>query len=143
MCRTPAWSPDGGHVAFRGVAADGAPEDAEIGVYVVPAGGGAPRNLAEGLDLAPQVTFGSDLEDWRLDGGVELTWDGAGAVLCPVNARGTARCGVFRSTAAIPARSAARCTCAATRRKTANWPFWPPKAWRRRSSTGPACGLAG
>jgi dipeptidyl aminopeptidase/acylaminoacyl peptidase len=94
LCRTPAWSPDGRHVAFRGVAAHGAPEDAHVGIYVVPAGGGEPRDLAEGLDVAPQVTFGSDLEDWKLDGGTDLTWDGAGAVLCPVNAGGS--CALWR-----------------------------------------------
>ena len=129
MCRTPAWSPDGRHVAFRGVAADGAPEDAEVGVYVVPSGGGAPRNLAEGLDLAPQVTFGSDLEDWRLDGGVELTWDGAGAVLCPVNAGGTCALWRFPLHGGDPGPVSGPLHLCRYAAKTANWPFWPPTAW--------------
>jgi dipeptidyl aminopeptidase/acylaminoacyl peptidase len=63
-------------------------------VYVVAAGGGEPRDLAAGLDLAPMVTFGSDLEDWGIAAGVDLTWDGAGAVLCPVNEGGS--CALWR-----------------------------------------------
>ena len=130
-------------MAFRGVAADGAPEDAEVGVYVVPPGGGAPRNLAEGLDLAPQVTFGSDLEDWRLDGGVELTWDGAGAVLCPVNAGGACALWRFPLHGGDPGPVSGPLHLCRYAAKAANWPLWPPTAWRRRSSTGPGRGPAG
>jgi dipeptidyl aminopeptidase/acylaminoacyl peptidase len=93
LCRTPAWSADGRHVAFRGVAAPGAPEDASRSIWVVPAAGGEPRDLAPAVHVASDVSHGSDLEDWALSEGVDLSWDGE-SVVCPVLEGG--RCSLWR-----------------------------------------------
>jgi dipeptidyl aminopeptidase/acylaminoacyl peptidase len=87
-CSRPAWSPDGRHVAFVGVAEEGEPFGAPESVFVVALEGGAPRDLAAGLHLYPHPCDGADLVDWRRDGGAALLWDGDDAVLCPVTERG-------------------------------------------------------
>jgi dipeptidyl aminopeptidase/acylaminoacyl peptidase len=87
-CRTPAWSPDGRRLAFRGTNEAGEPFGSSESVFVVPATGGEPRDLAPGLHLFLGPSDGSDLIDWRREGGNSLAWDGPGVVLCPVTERG-------------------------------------------------------
>ena len=88
-CRTPAWSPDGSHIAFRGVDAWGEPWGTSESVWVVPASGGAARDLAPERHLYAGPSNSSDLTDWRREGGDALAWDGPDAVLCQVTERGT------------------------------------------------------
>jgi dipeptidyl aminopeptidase/acylaminoacyl peptidase len=87
-CRTPAWSPDGKLIAFRGTEEAGEPFGSAESVFVVPATGGTPRNLAPGTRLLLGPADGSDLIDWRGDGGNALAWDGPDSVLCPATDRG-------------------------------------------------------
>jgi dipeptidyl aminopeptidase/acylaminoacyl peptidase len=87
-CRTPAWSLDGSLIAFRGTDEAGEPFGSAESIFVVPATGGSPRNLAPGTHLLLGPADGSDLFDWRRDGGMALAWDGADAVLCPATDRG-------------------------------------------------------
>jgi dipeptidyl aminopeptidase/acylaminoacyl peptidase len=88
-CRMPSWSPDGGRIAFRGVSESGEPFAASESVFVVPAAGGRPRDLAPGRHLLLGPSDGSDVVDWRHDGGNALAWDGSETVLCLVTERGT------------------------------------------------------
>jgi dipeptidyl aminopeptidase/acylaminoacyl peptidase len=87
-CRTPAWSPGGGWIAFRGNDTPGEPFWSSESVFVAPAGGGASRDLAPGLHLYPGPADSSDLLDWRRDGGDALAWDGDDAVRCLCTVRG-------------------------------------------------------
>jgi dipeptidyl aminopeptidase/acylaminoacyl peptidase len=87
-CRTPAWSLDGKLIAFRGTEEAGEPFGSAESVFVVPATGGTPRNLAPGTRLLLGPADGSDLIDWRGDGGNALAWDGPDSVLCPATDRG-------------------------------------------------------
>ncbi len=87
-CRTPAWSPDGRHIAFRGFDAWGEPWGTSESVWVVPASGGGARDLAPERHLYPGPSGSSDLYDWQRDGGDALAWDGTDAVLCQVTERG-------------------------------------------------------
>ena len=87
-CRGPAWSPDGLHIAFRGFEVADEPWGASESVWVVPADGGAPRDLAPDMHLYPAPSNSSDLDDWRRDGGPELAWADRTVVLCPVTERG-------------------------------------------------------
>jgi dipeptidyl aminopeptidase/acylaminoacyl peptidase len=87
-CRTPAWSPDGRQIAFRGIAEEGEPFAAPESIFIVPADGGKPRDLAPGLHLYLGPSDGSDLIDWRREGGNALAWDGSDTVLCTVTERG-------------------------------------------------------
>ena len=86
-CSTPVWSPDGRHIAFRGVDVGGEPFAAPLSLFVVRAGGGAPRDLLAGRHLYPEVTNGSDLVCWRSETHGRLGWDGD-AVLAPITQRG-------------------------------------------------------
>jgi dipeptidyl aminopeptidase/acylaminoacyl peptidase len=87
-CRHPAWSPDGREIAFRGIDEEFEPFGASESIFVVPSGGGVPRDLAAGRHLYPQAVDGSDMLDWRREGGAALLWDGTDSVLCPVTERG-------------------------------------------------------
>jgi dipeptidyl aminopeptidase/acylaminoacyl peptidase len=87
-CRTPAWSPDGGLIAFRGIDEQDEPFGARESVWVVSSGGGVPRDLAPGVHVEVAPGDGSDLIDWRRDGGYALAWDGPEVVVCPVTERG-------------------------------------------------------
>ncbi|MEO9177078.1 MAG: alpha/beta fold hydrolase, partial [Gaiellales bacterium] len=87
-CRTPAWSPDGALIAFRGNDEEGESLASRESLWVVPAGGGAARDLARELHLYLAPCHSSDLADWRRDGGSSLAWDGADAVLSPVTVEG-------------------------------------------------------
>jgi dipeptidyl aminopeptidase/acylaminoacyl peptidase len=88
-CGTPAWSPDGRQIAFRGTNEAGEPFGSSESVFVVPAAGGEPRDLAPGMHLFLGPSDASDLVDWRRNGGNSLAWDGPSVVLCPVTERGT------------------------------------------------------
>jgi dipeptidyl aminopeptidase/acylaminoacyl peptidase len=87
-CRTPAWSPDGAHIAFRGIDEEDEPFGARETVWVVPSRGGEPRDLAPDVHVEVAPGDGSDLIDWRRDGAYSLAWDGPEVVVCPVTERG-------------------------------------------------------
>ncbi|MDX6631601.1 MAG: hypothetical protein QOH00_3847, partial [Gaiellales bacterium] len=87
-CSAVAWSPDGAHVAFLGIAEAGEPYGCEDSLWVVPAGGGTVRDLARGQHLHLHLALASDLVDWEVEAGDRLSWDGPGAVVCPLTLRG-------------------------------------------------------
>jgi dipeptidyl aminopeptidase/acylaminoacyl peptidase len=87
-CGGVSWSPDGAHVAFLGIDEAGEPYGCEESLWVVPAAGGAARDLAPGRHLHLWLTLASDLVDWEVGTGGHLAWDGAGAVVCPLTAKG-------------------------------------------------------
>jgi dipeptidyl aminopeptidase/acylaminoacyl peptidase len=93
-CRTPAWSPDGALLAFRGNDERDERLSSRESLWVVPAGGGTPRDLAPDLHMYPYPANASDLFDWRREGGQALHWDGPDAVLCPRTEGG--RCALWR-----------------------------------------------
>ena len=111
------WSPDGAHVAFLGIDEAGEPYGCEDSLWVVPAGGGSPRDLAHGRHLHLYLAGASDLVDWEVEASDALTWDGADAVICPADA-GRAECALAlsRSRASRAEMPGAGRTCTATRR---------------------------
>ena len=80
-----AGRPDGEHVAFLGINEAGEPFGCEDSLWVVPSGGGDPRDLApvRHLVMHLHLTQACDLLDWEADSGSGLAWDGSGAVICP------------------------------------------------------------
>jgi dipeptidyl aminopeptidase/acylaminoacyl peptidase len=86
-CSGVSWSPDGEHVAFLGIDEAGEPYGCEDSLWVVPATGGAARDLAPGRHLHLHLASGSDLVDWEVEAGGGLTWDGDGTVLSPLTVR--------------------------------------------------------
>ena len=87
-CSAVSWSPDGAHVAFLGIDEAGEPYGCEDSLWIVPAAGGAPRDLAPGRHLHLHLTLASDLLDWQVDAGGGLGWDGVDAVVSPVTVAG-------------------------------------------------------
>ena len=105
MCLTPAWSPDGAHVAFRGVAAEGAPEERGHRRLrrrcrrrrAAQPGRGPGHRPAGHVRLGPRGL--ATRRRRRADLGRD------GAVLCPVNAGGTCRLWRFPLRGGTPGRS--------------------------------------
>ena len=87
-CSAVSWSPDGRHIAFLGIDEAGEPHGCEESVWIVEAAGGAPRELAPGRHLHLRLTLASDLIDYEVEAGGGLTWEDAGAVLCPLTQHG-------------------------------------------------------
>jgi dipeptidyl aminopeptidase/acylaminoacyl peptidase len=87
-CSSVSWSPDGANVAFLGIDEAGEPFGCEDSLWVVPASGGAARDLAPGRHLHLHLALASDLVDWQVGTGSQLAWDGAGAVISPLTADG-------------------------------------------------------
>jgi dipeptidyl aminopeptidase/acylaminoacyl peptidase len=83
--RLPAWSADGGLLAFVGTDVPGAPDHAEPELYVWD--GKAARSLTGALDLPVTLGFGSDLHDWMGPEQAAPIWDGD-ALIVPINRRG-------------------------------------------------------
>ncbi len=87
-CSAVSWSPGGEHVAFLGIDEAGEPYGCEESLWIVPAGGGAPRELAPGAHRHLRLTLAADLLDWEVEAGGGLAWDGPGAVLSPITQAG-------------------------------------------------------
>jgi dipeptidyl aminopeptidase/acylaminoacyl peptidase len=87
-CSGVSWSPDGEHVAFRGIDEAGEPYGCEDSLWVVPAGGGEPRDLAAGRHLHLHPTLASDLYDMQVHAGAALAWENADVVISPLTLAG-------------------------------------------------------
>ncbi|MDX6629732.1 MAG: hypothetical protein QOH00_1978, partial [Gaiellales bacterium] len=87
-CSGVSWSPDGRHVAFLGIDEEGEPYGCEHSLWVVPAQGGAPRDLAAGRYLHLHPTLASDLVDWEAGAGEGLAWERPEAVISALTLAG-------------------------------------------------------
>ena len=134
----PSWSPDGERIAFRGVSEAGEPFAASESVYVVPAAGGRPRDLAPGRHLLLGPSDGSDVVDWRHDGGHALAWDGRTRCCAWSPGAGRRRSGASRSTVSRPCSREPRSTCCAASPSGGRSRCWLPPP-----GAPPSCGARG